>query len=84
MIMSYLELVRPQCKVESFYRKKVMQLVLLAFVDTATLPLKLWDAIIFNIHVKKPVLLSARKKFGEAKKEGPRRTTKIIYRKIGL
>ena len=46
------------------HRKKLMHTLLMAFVDTATICLKPWDANI--IHVKKLVFLSLRKKFGEA------------------
>ena len=50
MVISYFQRGKPQCKVESFYmtgaRKNMMHTVLMAFVDTATLCLKPWDALI--------------------------------------
>ena len=48
-----------------------MQIVLLPFVDTTTLLLKLWDTIVITVHVKKLVFLSPRKRFGEAIKREP-------------
>ena len=69
MVMSYFQRVRPQCKVESFYmegiQKKMMHTVLMAFVDTAILFLKLWDAIFIFVYVKKLVHLPLRAKFNE-------------------
>ena len=69
MVMSYFQRVRPQCKFESLYtattQKKLMHTSLRAFVDAATLCLKLWEAI-FNIaHFKKLVFRSLTKKKSE-------------------
>ena len=41
----------------------------MAFVDTATMCLKPWDAIIIIAHVKKLVLLSLSEKIGGALKK---------------
>ena len=46
--------------------RKKMHTVLMAFVNTATLCLKRWDAIIIFIHVRKIVLLSPRKELSDA------------------
>ena len=64
MVTSFFQRVRPQCKVESFYttstQKKMMHSVLIAFLDTATLCLKPWDANISIAFVKKLIFLSMR------------------------
>ena len=44
----------------------MMQIVLIAFVDTAILCLKLWNAISIIVHVTKLVFFSLRENFGEA------------------
>ena len=70
MVMSYCQGVRQQCNVENFYttgtQRKLTHTVLMAFVDLATLCLKLWDAVIVVVYVKKLLHLSLRKKFNEA------------------
>ena len=72
IVMSYFQRFRPQCKMESFHttvtEERLMHTVLMAFVDTAALRLKLWDSFINIAHVKKFVHLSLRKKFSEVLK----------------
>ena len=54
MVISYFQRVTPQWKVEGFYttgtQKKITHTVLMAFVDTAALWSKLWDAFITKVH----------------------------------
>ena len=69
MVMSYFLQVWPQCKRKVSIRrvyKKTMHTKLIAFMVTAPLCLKPWDAIITIVHFRKLVVLSLRKKFGEA------------------
>ena len=70
VVMSYFQRVRPESKVESFYtmssQKKMMHPVLIAFVDTKTLCLTLWDVFIIIVPVKKLVVLSLGKKISYA------------------
>ena len=54
---------------QQVHRKKLPHTVLMAFVDTETLPLKLWDVFINIIHVKNVDHLSLRKKLSEALKK---------------
>ena len=88
MVVSYFQRGRPQLKwkvsTRRVHRKKLMHSVLMAFLDTVTLCLKLWDNIIIIAHVKKLVLLSLRKSFSEAEKEKARQTTKTIHMGKGL
>ena len=68
MVMSYFQRVRPQCKVEIFYatgRQKKIHILLMTFLDTSTLCLKLWVAVINILLFKKLVLIAVKKKFGE-------------------
>ena len=50
------------------HRNKLKNTVLMAFVDTATMCLKLWDVITIIVHVRKLVFPSLRKKVREALK----------------
>ena len=73
IVMSYCQRVTPQCKAESFYTretltKKMLYMLSMAFVETATLRLKLGDAIISVAHFKKLVLPPVRKKLKETLK----------------
>ena len=79
MVVSYFQWIRPHCKVERFYRtstdEKRMQTVLKALVHTATVFLKLRDAIINIVRVKKLFHPSLNQKINDALKERTRWTT---------
>ena len=88
IVMSYLQRVLPQCKVEKFYttgtQNTLMHIVLMAFVDAATLCLKPWVAIIIIVLAKKFVLPSLRKKFSMHKRERATLTRKTKHPRKGL
>ena len=57
IVIFYLQKIRPQCEVERVYRRgieeKITPKTLRACMDTTKLCLKLWDAIIFFVYVRK-------------------------------
>ena len=65
------------------HREKLMDTMLMAFVDTAALCLKQWVANINIAHVNKVVLLSLRKQISEVLDRATR-ITKTIHTRTGL
>ena len=67
--MSLFQRVRTQCNLKIFYttgsQKKIVHIVMMIFVDTATVCLEPCEANEFNAHVQKLVILSLSKYFVE-------------------